>query len=281
MAALLVIAAALRLPGIWQFELWQDEIYSVYEARELFWSTIGPGGMELRPLYFLLIHPLAEAFPRSAVVLRFPAFIFGLLGIVAVWSLTNRLFGRWAALLAASLTVILPLHITESQSIRYWSLIFLLGTLFSGALLRALETDRPRDYLVTLVWLLLATFTHPTFLISATGLRAGSAPRQDGWQVRLPVADAHRLHRGSGCRSVGAYAAFYTLLALFFPVEPHGRRIGRLDRPAVPRRGRRPDDRRGDRGDRGCRAVAPFGERHVPPACASWSSPAWPYRRRC
>ena len=56
-----------------QFDLWQDEIYSIYESRELFWSTIGPGGMELRPLYFLMLHPIADAMPRAHELLRLPA----------------------------------------------------------------------------------------------------------------------------------------------------------------------------------------------------------------
>ena len=46
---ILAVGALLRLPGLWQFDVWQDEIYSIYEARYLIHSPFGPGGMELRP----------------------------------------------------------------------------------------------------------------------------------------------------------------------------------------------------------------------------------------
>jgi hypothetical protein len=232
---LLVVAAALRLPGVWQFDLWQDEIYSIYEARELFWSTIGPGGMELRPLYFLLLHPIADALPRSHELLRLPAFLFGLLGVAAIWRLTWGLFGRGAALLTTTLTVMLPLHITESQSIRYWSFIFLLGALFSGALLRALRSEEPRQYTRALAWLLIASFTHPTFLVSAAGLALGAhLIRGDGTPgLMLPTRLAWRR---LWLPFLGVLGAYYTALTFFFPIKRMvGESVGSVARllPAV------------------------------------------------
>ena len=214
---LLLVALALRVPGLWQFDLWQDEIYSVYEARDLFGSTIGPGGMELRPLYFLLLHPLVDAMPRAVAVLRLPSLLFGLLGIVAVWALARRFFGRWVAIIATTLAVILPLHITESQSIRYWSLIFLLSALFTRSLLSALETGRARDYHLALLWLLLAALTHPTFLVSASGIVLGAhLVRDDGrfgfqWPSRMAWL---RLW----LPFLGFLLAWYLVLTVFFPI---------------------------------------------------------------
>lgn len=235
LGVLLVVAAALRLPGVWQFDLWQDEIYSIYESRELFWSTIGPGGMELRPLYFLMLHPIADAMPRAHELLRLPALVFGLLGVAAVWRLTWDLFGREAALLATVLTVMLPLHITESQSIRYWSFIFLLGALFSGALLRALRTENPGQYSRALAWLLVAAFTHPTFLVSAAGLVLGAhLIRPDGrpgftWPTRLAW-------RRLWLPFLGLLGAYYLALTFFFPIKRMvGESVGSVVRllPAV------------------------------------------------
>ncbi len=74
------------------------------------------------------------------MLLRLPSLVFGLLGIAATWTLANRNLGRNAAIVAAGILAILPLHINASQIIRYWSLIYLLGALYAGALLRAMDS---------------------------------------------------------------------------------------------------------------------------------------------
>jgi hypothetical protein len=215
---LLLVALGLRLPGLWQFDLWQDEIYSIYEARELYDSRIGPGGMELRQLYFLMLHPLAEAFPRTAWLLRLPSLLFGLLGIVATWALARNLFGRWAAVVAAVLVTIFPLHINESQSIRYWSLIFLFGALFTNALLRAMEADSPRDYTRALVWLLLASVTHPTFMVLAAGMVLGAhlVRPQGGFGFAWPSRMAWRR---LWLPYLGIMLVMFAVLLMLFPVR--------------------------------------------------------------
>ncbi|MBP2647190.1 MAG: hypothetical protein H6Q77_814 [Gemmatimonadetes bacterium] len=215
---ILAVSALLRLPGIWQFEVWQDEIYSIYEARDLIHSPFGPGGMELRPLYLLALHPLTMMAPRAIVLLRLPSLIFGLLGIAATWSLAYRNLGRNAALVAAGVLAVLPLHINASQIIRYWSLIYLLGALYAGALLRALASDRRRDHLMVLLWLLLGTLTHPTFAITAVGMTlAAHLVRNDGgFGWRWPTSGAWRL---TWVPAVVLLLLFYAGLWLFFTTE--------------------------------------------------------------
>jgi uncharacterized membrane protein len=215
---LLVVGALLRLPGIWQFDIWQDEIYSIFEARDLIHSPFGPGGMELRPLYFLLLHPVVEAWPQAIALLRFPSLVFGLLGIWATWQLARRTLGRHAALVAAGILTLLPLHINASQIIRYWSLIYLLGALFAAALIKAGETDSRRDHLYVLLWLLLGTLTHPTFAISALGMTLGahlvSARGGLGFQWPTPAA-----WRFTWVPAGLLLFAFYLTLWLFFTTE--------------------------------------------------------------
>jgi len=215
---ILAVGALLRLPGLWQFDVWQDEIYSIYEARDLIHSPFGPGGMELRPLYFLAMHPLVEAWPRAIVLLRLPSLVFGLLGIAATWRLANRNLGRNAAIVAAGTLAILPLHINASQIIRYWSLIYLLGALYADALLRAMDSGRTRDHLMTLLWLLLGTLTHPTFAITAVGMTLAAHLVTDtgrmGW--RWPGKMAWRL---TWVPAMVLLLAFYAGLWLFFTTE--------------------------------------------------------------
>jgi hypothetical protein len=177
----LALALILRLPGILTFDLWQDEIYSIYEAKYLYRSPIGPGGMELRPLYFLLLHPLADAWPKATALLRLPSLLFGLAGIVATWLLVRRYAGRPAAFIAALMLTLLPMHINGSQMIRWISLIILLGAMLTHAVIRALDSDEPRHHLLVLVIALSGSLTHVTFLMPQTGLVLGAhLVRDDG-----------------------------------------------------------------------------------------------------
>ena len=80
---IIAVGALLRLPGIWQFECGRTRSTPVYEARDLIHSPSGPGGMELRPLCFLALHPIAAAMPHALALMRLPSLLFGLLGIGA------------------------------------------------------------------------------------------------------------------------------------------------------------------------------------------------------
>lgn len=218
LGAILLIGFLLRLPGLWQFDAWQDEIYSIFEARDLIHSPFGPGGMELRPLYFLALHPLAKAMPHAMLLMRLPSFIFGMLGMLATWSLTRRVLGLGAAIVATGVLAVLPLHINASQIIRYWSLIYLLGALFAGAILRALEGDARRDHLLALTWLLLGTLTHPTFAITALGMTVAAHLVHDDGRLgfRAPTAGAWRF---TWIPAVVILLGYYGILWIFFTTE--------------------------------------------------------------
>lgn len=216
--AILAVGILLRLPGIWQFDIWQDEIYSIYEARDLIHSPFGPGGMELRPLYFLAMHPLVMALPRAVVIFRIPSLLFGIAGIVATWSLVRRTLGRGAAVVATGVLAVLPLHINTSQIIRYWSLVYLIGALFAAALIKALSTNARRDHLMVLLWLLVGTLTHPTFAITAVGVTlAAHLVRDNGeFGMRWPSRLAWRL---SWIPAVVLLLLYYASLWMFFTTE--------------------------------------------------------------
>ena len=75
-----------------------------------------------------------------------------------------------------------------SAMARYWSAVYLLSALAFLLLLRAYETERPRDYRLALIPLVLGSLTHPTFLFPVAGVVLGLAwVRRDGaWGLRLP-----------------------------------------------------------------------------------------------
>ena len=215
---MLVVALLLRLPGLVSFDLWQDEIYSIYEARYLHRSPIGPGGMELRPLYFLLLHPLADAWPRATALLRLPSLLFGLAGIVATWWLTRRYAGRAAAFVALVVVTLLPFHINASQMLRWISLVFLLGALLAHAVILAMESDARRHHLTTLGLVLAGSLTHVTFLMPLTGLVLGAhLIRDDGRPgLRWPTRRALLL---CWLPYVAVLGAYYAVLFAVLPTE--------------------------------------------------------------
>lgn len=187
LAAILVLAAALRLPGLWSYPLEQDELYTVIESTALFDSPLRPG-IEARPLYYLLQHALFWFLPDSPAALRLLPFIFGMLGIWAVWLLGRRMISPTAGTAAALLTAVSPWHMYVSGMARYGSLVFLLSALLCLFLLRACAEERPRAYLAALAVLILGTLTHPAFLFPAVGMATGTLLVRDSGRLglRLP-----------------------------------------------------------------------------------------------
>ncbi len=173
LVGILALAAGLRASGLRRFPFEQDELYTILESTHLFDVQLRPG-IEARPLYYLIQHPLLSIFPESPLALRALPFLFGMLGIVVTWRLAERVAGRTAGLAAALLLTLSPWHLYASGMARYWSLVYLLSALFLLLLARALVTDRGRDYLAALVPLVLGSATHPSFVFPMAGAVLGT-----------------------------------------------------------------------------------------------------------
>src|SRR6185312_1527604 len=84
---------------------------------------------------YLLNHYVVHPFiPLDEFGLRFLPALFGALGIPVVYAVGRRLVGERAALFAAALLAVSPLHVYYSQFARYWSLVFLLSAVYPYAL---------------------------------------------------------------------------------------------------------------------------------------------------
>ena len=206
------VGAALRAWGVPRFPLEQDELYTVMESRDL-WNVALEPGIEARPLYYLLQHGLLEALPATPAALRLLPWLFGVLGVWAVWRLGLRVAGPAAGAVAAVLLALSPWHLHASGMARYWSLLFLLSALFFAALWTAYASDRPRDHLRALLPLLAGTATHPTFAFAAAGAALGvtlvRADGRAGW--RWPSRAAWRWLWGPYAAFLAAAAAALAL----------------------------------------------------------------------
>ena len=129
LAAILLLAALVRLLGISTESLWLDEATSLMVARlspvELTrWTAndIHP------PLYYLLLHYWVFL-GQSELVVRGLSALAGVLTVGALYGLAETLFDRRVGLWAALLLAVNPLHVWYSQEARMYALLTLLYTL--------------------------------------------------------------------------------------------------------------------------------------------------------
>ncbi|MCU0621047.1 MAG: glycosyltransferase family 39 protein [Gemmatimonadales bacterium] len=182
---LLLCAVLLRAWGLASFPLEQDEMYTELESEELYQTGLKPG-IDARPLYYVVQHAVPDGALYPDLRLRVLPLAFGVLGVVVAWALGRWLFGPVGGLVSGWMVALSPWHLYISGMARYWSLVFLLALLAAWALLRALETDERRDYLLALLLMVAGLVTHPTFVVGMAGaVPAALVVRRDG-RLGLP-----------------------------------------------------------------------------------------------
>lgn len=192
LGGLLVLGTAMRASVLSRIPFEQDELYTIIEARSLYDSPLHPG-IDARPLFYLLQHPLLDVLPQSHAALRILPFIFGVMGIWVTWMLARRIAGPLAAIVATAIVTVSPWHLYASGMARYWSLVYLLSALFLLFLFRAQKGDRYTDYAGAVVALLLGIATHPTFVFPMIGIAVGVCLVGNDGRLRLPWPDREML----------------------------------------------------------------------------------------
>jgi mannosyltransferase len=138
--AILLLAAALRLPGLGDQSLWTDEIYSIDSAQ---WPL--PVLLSVQdghpPLFALLLKGL-EAIRPSDLNGRLISAFAGIAAIAAMLALGCEIADRRTAVLAAFLLAIAPLHVWYSREGRMYSLVGLCSVASSWLLVRGLRGSR-------------------------------------------------------------------------------------------------------------------------------------------
>ena len=138
LAAILVVAAALRFYGLGDDSLWDNEILSVQRAK----APLSEVPALLRagthpPLYSQGVLRPVFILGQNEFVQRFPSAVFGVVTVAMTYVLTRRTFGWQAGLAAAALLAVLPLHVYYSREGRMYALLALLVTLWIASLLVA------------------------------------------------------------------------------------------------------------------------------------------------
>lgn len=136
-AGIILLAAALRLPGLDEQSLWSDEIYSVESSR---WPL--PILLSVQdghpPLYGLALKALDGLRPADSNG-RLISAVAGVATVGAMLALGCAIADPRTAVLAALLLAIAPLHVWYSREGRMYALVALCSTAGSWLFVRALR----------------------------------------------------------------------------------------------------------------------------------------------
>lgn len=163
-------ALALRVARLSFQPLWWDEGYSVWFATRSLPDMARLTAEDIHPpLYYALLRLWTQAFGPGPVSLRLLSVVFGVLAIPVIYLAARRILGsRRAAVMAALLLAINPLHIYYSQEVRMYGLVALLsaGILWTAwEVLRGAPSRRgPQMAYIALVTLALYTQYYAVFL---------------------------------------------------------------------------------------------------------------------
>lgn len=160
-AAILLLAFALRLYRLADSNIWWDEGWSVWLARQDFWSiALRTAADEHPPLHYLLLHFWDAIVGESAFTVRFSSLAFATLTVALLYRIGKSMANGWLGLLAALLLAVSRFHIWWSQEIKMYSLASLLSLLSLYLFLRLLRDGDWRLWLSFLLVSELALWTH-------------------------------------------------------------------------------------------------------------------------
>jgi predicted membrane-bound mannosyltransferase len=171
---LVALGAVLRFGTLDARSYWLDEVDTVGLLQEGFVGMLSrlaePGGGG--PVYFFVAWPWAQVFGSSEVALRSLSALFGTATVpVAYWA-TRELASRRAGLIAAALAATAPLLVWQSQEVRPYALLVLLGGVSFALFLRARRAPdggAPAAWAVASV-LLVATNYVAAFMVAVEAL---------------------------------------------------------------------------------------------------------------
>ena len=174
-AAVLVLAGALRLPTLGSRSLWLDEAIVAHAGSDGVWSAIQQaktdwGGV---PLDYVLVSASISLLGRSEWAVRLPAVLLGLASVLLLYYLGKLLAGRETGIVAAVLLAVSPAHLWYSQEARFYSLAVFMTLLTTLLFAIALRSNKRRAWAGYGVSCVLALYSQ-YYLALVIGLHVGS-----------------------------------------------------------------------------------------------------------
>lgn len=125
LGAILLLALSLRIYGLGTRDLWYDEAFSFFLAKQPPAEIVSGTAADTEPpLYYFLLH-LWLNLGESPLTLRLLSVLISMGIVGVVFDLTRRLAGFEAGLWAALLTAIAPFQIYHAQELRMYGLVAL------------------------------------------------------------------------------------------------------------------------------------------------------------
>ncbi|HEV2294409.1 MAG TPA: glycosyltransferase family 39 protein [Tepidisphaeraceae bacterium] len=164
LAAVLLVALAMRLWGIGAQSLWHDEVLTTLSATAPFSGVLESveRNENKPPLYFIVMNLWVRAAGLSEAALRLPSALFGVAAVAVIYLIGRDLFGdRVVGLIAALLLAFSRYHIAYSQEARTYSLLFLLLLLAGWFAVRMIRRKALSDQIGYVFAAALAMYAHP------------------------------------------------------------------------------------------------------------------------
>lgn len=141
LGAFVLLALALRWPLLSR-SVWFDEACMSHQRTGSWEQLLATAYVDIHPpLYVTFMHLWNATFGDSALSMRTPPMVCGLLGILATYWAGRRFVGERAALVAAALLAVSPAHLWYSAEARLYSPMVLSALLAVGAWHRLLHGE--------------------------------------------------------------------------------------------------------------------------------------------
>jgi hypothetical protein len=200
LAGLIVLAIGLRF---WRLGDWNFEATEIFTLRD----SINPRLTNPRPLmYFLNYFLIRPVLPLNELGLRLLPALFGVLAIPAFYLVVRRLIGTRAALFGALLLATSGFHVYYSQWARYWTLVFLLSTIYPYVIFLGIRERKPRLVAFGILTGLIAALAHPVAVLPMGGLGI--------WILATPLQRDHLARLASQKRTYWVALVFVVLAGI-------------------------------------------------------------------
>ncbi len=159
---ILLLGAALRFYHNTTIALWHDEAFSALYIRYPWGEMMHRIGLDVHPpLYYWLLRLWSYVLGSGLLSLRGFSILFGVLTIYAGYLFVKKAFGNEKlAVLAALLLAVNPFQTQYAVEARMYTLGTFLVLLSSYFLLKALESNKTRDWILYSVTVAACLYTH-------------------------------------------------------------------------------------------------------------------------